>query len=189
MEVIKELCNITLPEDFNIKYINENEFNEKDIKRAIELYEKDKRENSYKELKFTIYGDTKAWRRATPTKTHVFDPNVSIKQDIRVEVFRQLELLGYNNFAPKVGEFIVHMTVYKPMLKSLPKYKQILAEAGIITPTKKPDVDNYLKLLFDTLNNIIYTDDCQIVKATIDKYYSFTPRFNLNIKFKELNIF
>lgn len=189
MEIIKKLNNIDLPEDFNIKYINENEFDIKDIKKAIELYIKDKNENSYKELKFTIYGDTKAWRRATPTKTHVFDPNVSIKQDIRVEVFRQLKLLGYDNFTPKAGEFIVHMDVYKPMLKSLPKYKKILAEAGIIKPKTKPDIDNYLKLLFDTLNNIIYTDDCQIVHATIGKYYSFTPRFDLNIKFKELDLF
>lgn len=189
MEVIKELNNIKLPEDFNIKYINENEFNEKDIKRAIELYEKDKRENSYKELKFTIYCNPKGWARPVHLKTHTFDANVSTKQDIRIEIFRQLEQLGYSNFAPISGEVTLEMDVFKSIPKSIPKYKKILSEAGIILPISKPDFDNYIKLLADTLNNILFVDDAQIVVGNVRKFYSFTPRFEFTIKFKELNLF
>jgi Holliday junction resolvase RusA-like endonuclease len=189
MEVIKELCNITLPEDFNIKYINENEFNEKDVKKAIELYEKDKRENSYKELEFTIFGDTSAWKRAVHLKTHVFDPNVVVKNDTRMEVYRQLELLGYSNFIPVTGEVHLDLDVYRPIPKATPKYKKLLMEAGVIRPIIKPDTDNYIKLLSDTLNNILFKDDAQIVSEPVDKYYSFCPRMEFKIRFKELYLF
>ena len=188
MEVIKELCNITLPEDFNIKYINENEFNEKDIRKAIELYEKDKRENSYKELKFTIYGSPKAWMRAVSLKTHTFDPNSSTKQETKIEIYNQLKLLGYDKFQPVSGIVYLDLQVYKPIPKSTPKYRKLLMEAGIILPPTKPDVDNYVKLLSDTLNNVLFNDDAQVVDERIRKYYSFTPRYTFVIKFKELDI-
>ncbi len=189
MEVIKELCNITLPEDFNIKYINENEFNERDINKAIALYKKDLEENSYKELGFTIYSNPKACKRAIVLKTHTFDPNVSIKQDIRIEIFRQLKELGYDNFTPATGEVILEMKIFKSIPKSMPKYKKLLAEAGILLPLSKPDFDDYVKLLCDAINSILFVDDAQIVVGVVNKYYSFTPRFEFTIKFKELNMF
>jgi Holliday junction resolvase RusA-like endonuclease len=36
-------------------------------------------------------------------------------------------------------------------------------------PTKKPDADNVLKLLMDSLNGCAYRDDVQIVNATVVK--------------------
>lgn len=48
---------------------------------------------------------------------------------------------------------------------------------------------NYIKLLSDILNNILFVDDAQVVSEPVSKYYSFTPRFELDIKFKELNLF
>jgi Holliday junction resolvase RusA-like endonuclease len=38
-------------------------------------------------------------------------------------------------------------------------------------PCKKPDIDNYIKLLFDGMNGIIYKDDCQIVALEATKVY------------------
>lgn len=189
MEFIKELNGITLPEDFKIKYINENEFNERDLIRAIELYEKDKRENSYKELKFTIYSEPKASSRPRVMKTHTYDPSTKYKQEIRIEVYRQLEELGYTNFTPITGELYLYLDVYRPISKSTPKYKRILAEAGVLPVLCKPDVDNYIKLVSDALNNILFKDDSQIIDERIRKFYSNTPRYEFTIRYKELNIF
>lgn len=37
--------------------------------------------------------------------------------------------------------------------------------AGEIRPTKKPDMDNVVKIIADSLNNLAYYDDTQIVEA------------------------
>jgi Holliday junction resolvase RusA-like endonuclease len=41
--------------------------------------------------------------------------------------------------------------------------------------TKRPDIDNCLKLIFDALNGIVWVDDCQVVKVTVVKRYGDVP--------------
>lgn len=53
--------------------------------------------------------------------------------------------------------------------------------AGDIRPAVKPDADNILKLVLDALNGIAYTDDKQIVSASIEKWYAMTPRVEIEI--------
>lgn len=47
--------------------------------------------------------------------------------------------------------------------------KGALSAAGLRTPlpSKKPDVDNALKLIFDSLNGCAYRDDVDVVHATV----------------------
>ena len=59
--------------------------------------------------------------------------------------------------------------------KSLPKYKQALARCRMIAPTKKPDIDNILKSIFDALNGYAFADDSQIVKVVAEKVYADEP--------------
>lgn len=48
---------------------------------------------------------------------------------------------------------------------------------------KKLDIDNFGKLLLDSCNKIIWEDDSQIVKQTVEKKYSReNPRIELEIK-------
>ena len=44
--------------------------------------------------------------------------------------------------------------------------------AGDIRPTKKPDIDNILKSLFDGLNKTAFSDDTQIISVEAEKYYA-----------------
>lgn len=46
----------------------------------------------------------------------------------------------------------------------------------MIRPTKKPDTDNVLKVIADSLNQIAYKDDAQVVDASVRKFYSRNPR-------------
>ena len=52
---------------------------------------------------------------------------------------------------------------------------------GILRPTKKPDMDNVIKAIADSLNNIAYHDDTQIVDCQIRKFYSEQPRIEVSI--------
>lgn len=53
--------------------------------------------------------------------------------------------------------------------------------AGIIRPTKKPDMDNCIKVIADALNKLAYHDDTQIVDCQIRKFYSDDPRVEVRI--------
>ncbi len=46
---------------------------------------------------------------------------------------------------------------------------------------KRPDVDNLLKLVLDSMNGVFYKDDSQIVSITAGKYYSEDPRTLVSI--------
>ena len=46
----------------------------------------------------------------------------------------------------------------------------------VLRPTKKPDADNVVKIICDSLNKIAYYDDAQIVDVYFHKYYSENPR-------------
>ncbi|KIN37582.1 hypothetical protein B4070_2540 [Bacillus subtilis] len=72
--------------------------------------------------------------------------------------------------------------VYKSTLKSFSKKKVAEAEQGLLRPSKKPDVDNYIKGIKDGLNKVIWHDDSQIVDLHVSKYYSQNPRIEIQVK-------
>lgn len=48
--------------------------------------------------------------------------------------------------------------------------------------SKKPDIDNLCKFLFDACSNILFTDDSLICKLSVEKVYDTNPRTQLTIK-------
>jgi Holliday junction resolvase RusA-like endonuclease len=42
---------------------------------------------------------------------------------------------------------------------------------GEVFPTKKPDMDNVVKAIFDACNGVVYLDDKQVVKLSMMKRY------------------
>jgi Holliday junction resolvase RusA-like endonuclease len=52
-------------------------------------------------------------------------------------------------------------------------------------PTKRPDLDNYAKAVLDSMNEIFYKDDSQIVDLRISKRYCSVERPNICITIKE----
>lgn len=64
-----------------------------------------------------------------------------------------------------------------PVAKSTPKKQRALMLSGLIRPTVKPDLDNFAKLVLDSLNGYAYHDDAQVVsfKEPFIKFYAETP--------------
>ena len=62
------------------------------------------------------------------------------------------------------------------------KKKKQMKLDNIIRPTKKPDMDNIVKIIADPLNGIAYHDDSQIVNCSIKKFFSDQPRVEVKIK-------
>lgn len=47
---------------------------------------------------------------------------------------------------------------------------------------KKPDVDNIAKFYLDTLNDVAYNDDSQIVYLEVNKHYSKFPSVTITLR-------
>ena len=54
--------------------------------------------------------------------------------------------------------------------------------AGYEKPCKKPDIDNIAKVILDSLNDIAYHDDTQVVSLCMTKKYAETPRVEVEIQ-------
>lgn len=75
----------------------------------------------------------------------------------------------------------MEITAFYPIPKSTSKKKIGLMESGDMRPATKPDLDNCVKIVADSLNGIAYKDDSQIVSVVADKFYSSTPRLEIKI--------
>lgn len=66
----------------------------------------------------------------------------------------------------------VKIIAYYEIPKSTSKKKRLEMKDDKVFPTVKPDTDNIAKSILDSLNNIAYLDDKQVVKLEVEKYYS-----------------
>ena len=97
---------------------------------------------------------------------------------IRVEYERQCYGHRYDDSDMLSLQVIAHYGI--PSSASKRKKQDMVT--GKIRPTKKPDADNVLKVVADSLNQIAYRDDAQIVNVQVAKFYSHTPRLSISIK-------
>ncbi|KMY60124.1 hypothetical protein AA906_07035 [Geobacillus stearothermophilus] len=133
-------------------------------------------------IKFIVYGEPVAQGRPRATtvngRVRMYDPKKS-------RDFKHYLKLAASKHRPEQlieGPISLEVKVYKPILKSFSKKKKAAAEAGQLRPISKPDVSNYLKLIEDALTGVIWKDDSQIIDCSISKYYSETPRTEIQIK-------
>lgn len=68
------------------------------------------------------------------------------------------------------------ITAYYSIPKSVSRKKRQMMIDRKLRPCKKPDGDNCIKIILDSLNNIAYKDDVQVVDCQIRKFYSEDPR-------------
>ena len=103
--------------------------------------------------------------------------------------FEQLISAEAAKHRPKSGLIMtgvfIEIKIFKSIPKSMSKKKRVLAEAGDLRPTTRPDIDNYMKSVFDALNKIIWLDDSQVVGCLVGKFFSTTPRTEVIIKTEE----
>ena len=67
-----------------------------------------------------------------------------------------------------------------PDRTSKKKLEQMVS--GQIRPIKKPDTDNIIKIIADSLNGLAYKDDSRIVSVVCTKYYGTIPRVVVRIE-------
>lgn len=108
----------------------------------------------------------------TPEKTIVYENLIRTEYSFQIKNFRY----------PDDAMLDMRILAYYSIPKSASKKKRIMMLEGKIRPTKKPDMDNVMKVVADSLNQVAYKDDTQIVDAQCRKFYSEEPRIEVIIR-------
>lgn len=56
---------------------------------------------------------------------------------------------------------------------------------GEVLPTKRPDLDNYIKAILDGMNGVAFMDDARVVDLVVRKRYSETPGVSVALSLLE----
>jgi Holliday junction resolvase RusA-like endonuclease len=133
-------------------------------------------------IQFVVYGEPVAQGRPKFSTRGGF---VKAYDPAKSRDYKYYVKLAASEHAPKAlleGPLGMVLTVYRSTPKSFSKIKAALAESGRLTPTTKPDIDNYLKGVKDALKGVIWKDDSQVVEVFARKRYSARPRIEVKIK-------
>ena len=128
-------------------------------------------------IKLIIPGDPQGKARARVTRWGSYTPEKTANYEGYVKMIAKQATKEYFMDEP----LRIRVVAYYEIPKSTSKKKQALMLSNQIRPTKKPDADNVLKLICDSLNGICYKDDAQIVSASIEKLYSDEPRVEVEV--------
>lgn len=125
-------------------------------------------------VRIVLTGAPMAKERVRVTKTgHAYTPERTLNYEARLAHAAQIAMGGRPLLE---GPLKAEVEIRMPVAASKPKKWQAAALAGSIRPTKKPDADNFAKVL-DALNLIVWTDDSQVVDLHVTKIYHEAPAF------------
>lgn len=134
--------------------------------------------------RFVVYGEPQGKGRpkfskvGDHVKTRTPDQTVIYENLIKTEYRSQCNGLQF----PDQAQLDMRVMAFYQMPSSVSKKKRRQMLDQKIRPTKKPDADNILKVVADSLNQIAYRDDAQIVDTQVRKFYSDRPRIEVLIR-------
>ena len=86
-------------------------------------------------------------------------------------LIQQYFLIKYPRYIPIKNRVQVEIIAYMGIPKSTPKKDIEDMLNNTISPTKKPDIDNIVKVILDALNKFAYYDDNLVCKINVEKKY------------------
>jgi len=115
--------------------------------------------------------NTRTGRAYTPTNTKLYEYSLRQSFIIKYPYFKQIE--------SRVKVIII---AYFGITKNTSKKREAEMLQENISPTKKPDADNIIKIVLDAMNKFAFKDDTQVTKLQIEKKYDKTPRIYIKIE-------
>lgn len=120
-------------------------------------------------INFVIPGKVQAKQRPRFNGKFAYTPKETIAYENWV---RTCYLEKYRGQPILENPLKVKIIAYYEIPKSTSKKRRLEMKDDKVFPTVKPDTDNIAKSILDSLNNIAYLDDKQVVKLEVEKYYS-----------------
>ena len=86
-------------------------------------------------------------------------------------LIKQYFKIKYPRYVPLENRVCVKIIAQFKVPKATTKKDKELILEGKLSPTKKPDIDNIIKIILDALNKMAFKDDNQITKIEVEKIY------------------
>lgn len=130
-------------------------------------------------IEFRIEGDPRGKGRPRHTRSGiVYTPSetVAYEKKVKAAYYEAVREDGKTEYwGPERGPMSIEIDAGYPVPKGYPKIKKENMLAGYTLPTKKPDLDNVIKIIMDALNGEAYIDDRQVVEIRAIKQFSEVP--------------
>lgn len=129
-------------------------------------------------ITFIVPGPPVPWARARlGAGRHYTDPRVAAYK----RLVAQMAAMYMRGLEPFGGPVVLEMRAVLPIPASWPAKRRTAALEGLEAPGKKPDWDNLGKAVSDALNGVVYVDDAQVVRASVEKAYGETPQMVVHV--------
>lgn len=134
-------------------------------------------------LEFSFPGKPESYARERKGRgKHFYNPKNEEMQKLKVfcakATPKEKRKLLLELFKDKESEFSVELELkfFLPIPKNDSKTIKENKISGKIRPTIRPDLDNYVKFVMDSMHDVLYDDDKRVVKVTSEKIFSEEPR-------------
>ena len=132
---------------------------------------------------YTVYGEPVGKGRPRFARrgafTHAYTPE---KTKTYEDEIRMMARAAMGASEPLDTPVTVAIYIRVGIPASFSKQKRKDALSGILKPTKKPDLDNVAKCFLDSMNEIVYLDDKQVINLHVTKVYAETPAVEVMVK-------
>ena len=132
-------------------------------------------------FEFEVIGDIKgkARPRVNTYTCKAYTPENTKDYEMLIKQYFKLK---YPRFVPLENRVAVKIVAQFKIPKTVTKKDKALIEEGFLSPTKKPDIDNIVKIVLDALNKMAFKDDNQITKLCVEKVYSEEEKVSIVIE-------
>jgi Holliday junction resolvase RusA-like endonuclease len=132
---------------------------------------------------FTVYGEPVGKGRPRFARRGKFTSTYTpLKTKTYEDEIRMMARAAMGSSEPLETPMTVAIYIRVGIPASYSKQKRKDALSGILKPTKKPDLDNVAKCFLDSMNEIVYLDDKQVINLHVTKVYAETPAVEVMVK-------
>ena len=109
----------------------------------------------------------------------VYTPNKTKDYEFLVQQYFRMK---YPKYETLKGRISINIIAYLKIPKSTSKTKIQEMLENKISPTKKPDVDNIAKSILDAMNGLVFEDDNQVSKISVEKRFALEEKAVIEVE-------
>ena len=131
--------------------------------------------------KFEVLGEIvgKERPRVNMYTYRVYTPNKTKDYEFLVQQYFRMQ---YPKYETLKGRISINIIAYLKIPKSTSKTKIQEMLENKISPTKKPDVDNIAKSILDAMNGLVFEDDNQVSKISVEKRFALEEKAVIEVE-------